>query len=72
MSSEQIGQFLNSKDLDRQYHKTVLKVPDTLGLVKGAVSREMYLTQRDLFEVKFFLWLKQRLMINLYYLLVSR
>ena len=72
MSSDQVGQFLNSRDLDRQYHKTVLKVPDTLALVKGAVLREMYLTQHELFEVKIFLWLKQLLTINLYYLFLSR
>ena len=54
MSSDKVTQFLNSRDLDRQYHKTVLKVPDSLGLVKGAVLREMDLTQRELFEVNNF------------------
>ena len=40
--------------LDKQYHKTVLKVPDVFGLPKGAISKQMQMTGRELFEVNFF------------------
>ena len=40
--------------LDRQYHKTVLKVPDDFGIAKGCVSKEMALSGCELFRVSKF------------------
>ena len=39
--------------LDKQYHRTVPKVPDTFGLSKGAVSKQMEMMGRELFEVNY-------------------
>ena len=39
--------------LDKQYCKTVLKVPDAFGLSKGTVSKQMEMMGRQLFEVNF-------------------
>ena len=37
--------------LDRQYHRTVLKVPDAFRLSKGVESKQMQLTGHELFQV---------------------
>ena len=51
MSSKRQDTVPNSNDWDKQYHKTVLKVPDSLGIAQGAITREMLMTQRELFQV---------------------
>ena len=40
-------------ELDQEYHDVVLKVPDGLGVPEGTVTKEMVLTDRVLFTVKF-------------------
>ena len=40
-----------SADLDRQYHKTVLKVPDCFAIEKDALTKEMFNPNCELFKV---------------------
>ena len=45
MSQADSTRCLTSQDIDKMYHKTVLKVPDCFGLQKQALSREMVNTK---------------------------
>ena len=53
MSQADSTRRLTSQDIDKMYHKTVLKVPDCFGLQKQVLSREMVNTKREHFQVKF-------------------
>ena len=53
MENQQYKRIAASILLDKQYHKTVLKGPDIFGLPKGAISKQMQMTGRELFEVIF-------------------
>ena len=72
MSSEQVTRLQRRWELDSQYPETVLKVPDTLGLAKGAISKEMHLTGREIFKVTIYLSLHVLACITMSYLWLSR
>ena len=41
----------DSKQLDREYQETVLKVPDGLGVERGAITKEMLATHKETYKV---------------------
>ena len=49
-----VQQRMTSADLDRQYQRTVLKVPDCFAIEKDALTKEMLNTNRELFKVWLF------------------
>ena len=51
MSLEMSQAPKTSSELDKEYHDTVLKVPDCFGVVKGGITKHKLLTGRDLFCV---------------------
>ena len=51
MSSEQPR---SHSSIDREYKKTVLKVPDCFAVAKDAVTVEMMNTHREIFKVTYF------------------
>ena len=53
MSETSTKRTKTSMELDQEYHDAVLKVPDGLGVAQGTVTKEMVLTDRELFTVTF-------------------